>query len=62
MGWELQYLIHQGTWKNIENNPVLHKPKDSLIGVGHGAYFTDEKRRLQICFSYTILLKKSIHG
>ncbi|MDD4719692.1 MAG: glycoside hydrolase family 43 protein [Bacteroides sp.] len=40
----------RGPWEKYENNPVLHKPKDSLIGVGHGAYFTDEKRDYKYVF------------
>jgi len=31
-----------GPWKKYEGNPILYKPKESMVGTGHGAPFIDK--------------------
>lgn len=31
-----------GPWKKYENNPILQKPEEGLVGTGHGAPFLDK--------------------
>ncbi|WP_029904883.1 glycoside hydrolase family 43 protein [Prevotella sp. 10(H)] len=39
-----------GPWKKYENNPVLQKPKEHLVGTGHGAPFIDSKGKYRYIF------------
>lgn len=38
-----------GPWKRYEGNPILHK-YDNLVGVGHGAPFTDKEGKMHYVF------------
>lgn len=38
-----------GTWTKYDENPLLQKPGD-LVGVGHGAIFTDKAGKLRMVF------------
>lgn len=39
-----------GPWKKYENNPILQKPKDYLVGTGHGAPFVDKSGKYRYIF------------
>lgn len=39
-----------GPWTKSDNNPILQKPKGSLVGVGHGAYFMDKNNNYKYVF------------
>lgn len=48
-----------GEWVKYEKNPVLQCPKD-LVGVGHGALFTDKEGKLRYVF-HAHHSKRDIH-
>ncbi|TDS17320.1 glycoside hydrolase family 43 protein [Sphingobacterium paludis] len=39
-----------GPWVKSTQNPILHRPEKTLVGTGHGAYFTDKKGKLKYVF------------
>lgn len=39
-----------GPWKKAEENPILQKPKNGLLGTGHGAYFKDKEGDFKYVF------------
>ncbi|MDR2955978.1 MAG: glycoside hydrolase family 43 protein [Prevotella sp.] len=39
-----------GPWVKYEGNPILQKPETDLVGVGHGAYFTDKDGKYRYIF------------
>ncbi len=40
----------KGPWKKHEGNPVLQRPKEGLVGTGHGAYFHDKDKHYKYVF------------
>jgi len=40
----------RGPWKKADANPILKKPPNGLVGVGHGAPFVDAKGNYQYVF------------
>lgn len=39
-----------GPWKKADANPILQRPKDELVGTGHGAYFVDKDGNFKYVF------------
>lgn len=48
-----------GPWTKYEQNPILQKP-DTLVGIGHGAMFTDKEGNLKLVF-HAHRSKEKIH-
>lgn len=39
-----------GPWEQANDNPILHRPENGLVGVGHGAYFLDKNNNFKYVF------------
>ena len=39
-----------GPWVKSENNPVLQRPANGLVGTGHGAFFKDKNKNYKYVF------------
>lgn len=54
-----------GPWTKSENNPILHRPQEGLVGVGHGAYFLDKENNYKYVFhahfDTTIVQPRTMH-